>query len=291
MESLDFVKTELQKFNLTDAVLFEMRGRAMSILVKDEKDTENYQKAREMRLVVKGKRIEVEKKRKELKEDALAYGRAVDGEAKRIAVQLEEFENHLQTQEDVVGKYQERLQREAAVKAEADRIAKEQAVEAERIALAEERAKLEAEKQKIEAEKLQAERERLERAEAERRAIEAEKNRAENEKRRIAEMEAAKVEAAKKAVRETEERLRRESEEKVRKEREALAKKQAEEEKAKRKAANAPDKEKLLGFAKVISSLTAPDMKTIEARDILAKGCVFLDKAARFIEDKCKELD
>ena len=60
-------------------------------------------------MVVKNHRVAVEKKRKDLKADALEWGRKVDAEAKRITVLLEPIEVHLQTEEDKVTKEKERI--------------------------------------------------------------------------------------------------------------------------------------------------------------------------------------
>jgi len=49
--------------------------------------------------VVRGKRIEVEKKRVELKADALAWGKKVQSEANRIFALIEPIENHLMSEE------------------------------------------------------------------------------------------------------------------------------------------------------------------------------------------------
>jgi colicin import membrane protein len=70
---------------------------------------------------VRGYRVSVEKKRKELKRDALVYGRKVDGEAKRITALLEPIESQLKTKKQIVD---DKKAREAAEKAkiEAERI-------------------------------------------------------------------------------------------------------------------------------------------------------------------------
>ena len=78
---------------------------------------------------MKGKRVEVEKKRKELKADALEWGRKVDTEAKRIFGLLEPIETHLQTEENRVAQEKERIRQEKIEKEKA-RVAKiEKAIE------------------------------------------------------------------------------------------------------------------------------------------------------------------
>jgi len=256
----DFIKTELQKFNITDSAIAEMKIQFFPILVKDPFDKENYTKAREARLFVKGRRVEVEKKRKELKEASLRFGRAVDIEAKRITTQLEEIENHLQTQEDIVTKHKEQMEAEAKQKAEQKRIEKEAAIEAEK-------KHLEAERQAIEAEKKHLE--------AERQAIEAEKRKIEYEKQRQIELEQAKQKAARKAILETEQRIKREAEEKQRQiELEQRSRALLEEEKKReeeRQNANRPDKEKLIVFILTLTNLELPQVTSKEGKEIVSQ--------------------
>ena len=242
----DFIKTELQKFNITDSAIAEMKIQFFPILVKDPFDKENYTKAREARLFVKGRRVEVEKKRKELKEASLRFGRAVDIEAKRITTQLEEIENHLQTQEDIVTKHKEQMEAEAKQKAEQKRIEKEAAIEAEKKHL-----------------------------EAERQAIEAEKRKIEYEKQRQIELEQAKQKAARKAILETEQRIKREAEEKQRQiELEQRSRALLEEEKKReeeRQNANRPDKEKLIVFILTLTNLELPQVTSKEGKEIVSQ--------------------
>ena len=286
----DFIQTELQRFNLSDAAILQMRSEYLPILVQDHTDKEHASKAREARLIVKDHRVNVEKMRKFLKEDSLKFGKAVDAEAKRITVQLDEIETHLQTQEDIVYKYQQRLEAEARAKAEQERIEKEKSLEVARQALEVEKQKIEAarqalevEKQKIEAarqalevekRKIEIEKQRqleLEKAkqEAERQAIEAEKRKIEIEKQRQIELENAKQEAAKRAIAETEQRLKREAEEKQRLEREKIEREAREIEEQKRREANAPDKEKLIAFVGTINNIKLPEVKGVEAQKIV----------------------
>ena len=68
---------------------------------------------------VRGLRIQVENKRKELKKDALAWGRKVDGEAKRITAMLLPIEDQLK------GLKEAEDERKAAIRAEKERIEQE----------------------------------------------------------------------------------------------------------------------------------------------------------------------
>src|SRR3989337_4027719 len=114
------IEQELKRFDIAEAVISQWSKDYMMLTVSGLDDKDGYKAVKEARLTVKGKRVEIEKKRKELKEDSLRFGRAIDTEAKRITALLEPIETHLQTQEDVIDKEKERI------KQEAERIAKEQ---------------------------------------------------------------------------------------------------------------------------------------------------------------------
>ena len=53
------------------------KQNAMSILVTDESQTDLMEHAKKMRLTLRDIRIEADKKRKDMKEDSLNYGKAV----------------------------------------------------------------------------------------------------------------------------------------------------------------------------------------------------------------------
>lgn len=127
------------------------REKALAIKVTSLADKEAMQQAREMRLTLKNIRVEAEKKRKALKEYALVMGRAIDGV------------NNLLLAAKI----------EAAKKADAERIAREQAEAAERERLRIENERLRAEAAEREA-KAKAEREAREKLERELAAKKAE---------------------------------------------------------------------------------------------------------------------
>jgi DNA repair exonuclease SbcCD ATPase subunit len=114
-------------------------------------------------------RVEIETRRKELKADAIAYGRKVDGEAKRITQALLDVETPLKLLKEVVDNEKARIKRAAEKKRLAEEREKLEAERAEEKAqekllreieearLAEERKKLEEERAKFEAERQTAE--------------------------------------------------------------------------------------------------------------------------------------
>lgn len=257
----DFIKTELAKFNVSDAAIAEMAANFLSIKVADHNDRFHAEVAHNRRMEVRALRVAVEKTRKELKADALKFTQAIDGEARRITALLTPIEDHLQAQEDIVAKHKARMEAEAKAKAEAERLAEESARQAERDAIEAERAKLE----------------------AERRAIEEEKARIENEKRRQVELEAARQQAAERAAFETEQRLKREVEQKARAE-------QEERERAARVAAARPDREKLVAFAEELSNLRLPDVESDAAKEINREIVRRIDSLANSISAQANSL-
>lgn len=260
----------------------EWKSKAEALVVNSPDEKEKMKEARKARLILKDIRVNVEKRRKELKEDSLRKGKTIDAVANIIKGIIEPIEDHLDRQEKFVELQEQQrkqelrerrsaelialnvditiyanlgempeegyqkllessrntfnLTKEAAVKAEAERVAKEKAdaEERERIRLENERLKKEAEAKEAEARK---EREAKEKAERELR-----------EKR------------------EEEARLAREHQE------------------AEAKAKRAPDKEKLLVLAEAISDVKMPEVDSPEARAIIARTVQSLASAATYLK-------
>lgn len=110
------MEQQVVEYNITNAAIAKMEDLYMALTVSGLEDEEGFNAVHDGRMVVKGKRIEVEKKRKEYKADSLAWGRKVDAEAKRIFGLLKPIEDHLQGQEDVITKEKERIKAEEEAK-------------------------------------------------------------------------------------------------------------------------------------------------------------------------------
>lgn len=91
----DTIKNEIRKFNLADSAIAELKKQYGALKIQDANDTKGYKAVTEALAVVRTKRTSVEKKRKELKADYLQTGRAIDAEAARLTVLLEEIETPL----------------------------------------------------------------------------------------------------------------------------------------------------------------------------------------------------
>jgi hypothetical protein len=95
----DYIKEKFQDF--TQAIE-EWSEKANAIVVTEETQKELMAEAREGRLLLKSKRIEVEKVRKSLKEQSLNEGRLIDSVAKYLTGLIEPAEKHLELQEKFI---------------------------------------------------------------------------------------------------------------------------------------------------------------------------------------------
>ena len=258
----------LTKFTPTDTAIAAMRDEYMPLTIRDVNDLVGFKIVHSARMVVKNHRVQVEKVRKQLKADALEFGRRVDGEAKRINALLEPIESHLSKEEDAYEAEKERIRNAERLRLEAEQKAKEEA-EAARI-----KAEQEAENARLKVE--------ADRLAEQQRQINEERQEIEAEKKRLADIEAARLreietqrrerEAAERAKIETEQRIAREA---------AAAKAKAENEEAARLRAEAlrPDKEKILAVAEALNAINIPEVSGAaftaarQVRDIIAEAC------------------
>ena len=95
----DYIKEKFQEFTQS---IEEWSEKANAIVVSDETQKGLMSEAREGRLLLKSKRIEVEKVRKSLKEQSLNEGRLIDSVAKYLTGLIEPAEKHLELQEKFV---------------------------------------------------------------------------------------------------------------------------------------------------------------------------------------------
>ena len=89
----------LIEYPVTDSAIAELSRQYAPLEITDGK---TYKAVTVAIGEVRGYRVSVEKKRKELKKDALEYGRKVDGEAKRITALLEPIESGLKAKKQAV---------------------------------------------------------------------------------------------------------------------------------------------------------------------------------------------
>lgn len=320
-------KSIQESFNGFFEIASEWEQKAKAIIVTDESQKDLMKQAREGRLFLKSKRVDVENKRKALKEQSLREGQTIDSIARILKNLIEPIEEHLEQQE----KYAEikEAARKEALQAERidilkplnapyslydlknmaesdfndlvnglkaaiqSRIDAEKKAEQERI----EREKAEAEEReriRIENERLRAEAAEREKAmAAERARLEAERKAAEELARKEREESERKLmaEAAEREKLEAEIRAKAESEAKAK--RDAEIKAQEEERQqilAERRAKRAPDKNKLNELAAKIATIHFPDVKSEEAENILKNVKILLDKVVAYIYQNMEKL-
>lgn len=290
-----------------------------SIVVTEEDQFDVMAEARSKRLMLKNIRVDVEKKRKELKEDSLRTGRAIDSIAKFVKEAIEPAEKYLEEQE----KFAEIRQAERAAKLKAERVERLMqytndlsmynldGMNSERFDSllathkSQHEAKLAAEKAAAEAaeKERQAEIKRQKDLEAENTLLKAEAEERETQlaiERKEAADKQAKIDAeiqrkfdeANAAT--VAEREKREEIEQAQREKDAdQAKAKAEAEQAERNALLAPDKDKLLTFSnalEVIRKEKLPAVKTKQAQDVVNLIDEMLVKMQDIIVKKSKEL-
>ena len=90
----------------------QWRERAERLVVTDASQTDLMKQAREARLALKALRVEANKVRKDLKEDSIRKGRAIQGVYNVIEYLVKPLEDHLQEQENFIA-IQEAKRREA----------------------------------------------------------------------------------------------------------------------------------------------------------------------------------
>ncbi len=105
--AINYAVDELSK---SDAVIAQIQSEYMQIVVDGPHDNAGFATADAALKRMVRLRNDVDKQRKELKKDSVRYGKAVDGEAKRIQALIEPIELHLKTQSDIVRLEQKRLE-------------------------------------------------------------------------------------------------------------------------------------------------------------------------------------
>lgn len=89
----------VSNFDQYEQLIAKWQEKADSIVVQNEDDTESMDKARDLRLQIRKVRIEVEKRRKDLGEEAHKYKKAVDTIGRTIREPLEKLEASLMEKE------------------------------------------------------------------------------------------------------------------------------------------------------------------------------------------------
>jgi len=113
------VDSSLATINKFEAEIVRLETNYSGLNIKDVNDKLGYKKVVEARKDAKSVRVSIDKKRKELVEDALTYQRKVNGEAKELTERVSVIEDALEAMEK---DHEAKL---AEIKAEAERVRKE----------------------------------------------------------------------------------------------------------------------------------------------------------------------
>ena len=98
----ELVSTELTKFDELVPKIEELKSQFLPLKIESLHDEEGYKEVAKALKYMVSKRTAIEEKRKELKADSLAYGRAVDARAKEITNMLQPIEYHLKSQKEEI---------------------------------------------------------------------------------------------------------------------------------------------------------------------------------------------
>lgn len=255
----------------------KLKATAETLVVTSTTQVAEMKLARETRLTLKSLRVDIDKRRKSLGEEALRRKQGIDESARQLREIIEPLEARLLEQETFA-------ERQAAQELQAKIAAREEqlrpfwihpyAMPDQRTLTDEQFGGVLARAKSDHAEKIETERKEAQ-AKADKEKAdreEQERIRLENARLRAESLEREQAIVKERQAREAAERKVREQDElAARKKRDAeIAKARAEreEEKAKRKAAAAPDKEKLAAFIGELQTLPIPELSTIEGKGL-----------------------
>jgi fused signal recognition particle receptor len=264
----------LEKFQDYFQIAADWETKARALVVTDEKQVAEMKMAREGRLFLQKKRIAIENSRKELKAQSLREGKAIDGIASVLKGLIEPIENYLEMQEKFVEIKRDKEQETIKL----FRISELMAIGIETPIFYDLKKMSEHDYQELLAEQkliIQQRAEAEQRAEQERIAREAEHVRIKTENDRLkaeavkreAELSTERAAVAEKMLIEQHAKEKAETELK-----DKLAAEAAEAERINNErltAERAPDKEKLLEFARKIQALEFPLVTSPEATKVL----------------------
>ena len=93
---------EIIKFNVTDSVIKELKDKYLTLKVEGFEDKKNYELVKEGHIRVKKLKAQIDARKKELKADALEFGRRVEGKYKEVMAPVLAIEEHLIEQRNIV---------------------------------------------------------------------------------------------------------------------------------------------------------------------------------------------
>lgn len=103
----------IKAYDMVEAAVSQYKEQFLPLKINGIEDKEGYAEVSQALRLMVSKRTKIEAKRKELKEDSLKYGRAIDAEAKRLTALLSPIEEHLKQEKQRVDDELDRIAKQA----------------------------------------------------------------------------------------------------------------------------------------------------------------------------------
>lgn len=253
--------------------------KARTLKVTDDTQIEQMVEARKVRLELRDIRVNLDKKRKELKEESLRKGRAIDGMANVLKFLIEPIEEYLEKQEKfveireeerkarILGERTEKLQSIGVDPAFYDLKEMTEETFNQLVTTAEENAKLKKEaEERAEADRIEKEKKEAEEREAQK--IENDRLKAENDAK----------EAELKKEREAKEKLEKEKRDREEKERKDREREEREKKAEAKRLAKMGDTEKVKAIIDTLKAVKLPEVKSEEANALVGELAVTIQQ-------------
>lgn len=106
------ISTEIKKFALSDAFFNKMKAKFSKLTIDGVDDKSGYENVRLALATTRSTKSSIENKRKEIKDDSLRFGRAVDSEAKRLQDKLTPIDQQLRDKKKSIDEEKDEIKEE-----------------------------------------------------------------------------------------------------------------------------------------------------------------------------------
>ncbi len=107
-----FIEQELQKFDVVEAKLIELASNGKGLKIASPEDRTGIEAVKKARIAIKNERVRIEKKGKELRDQATKFNKAVLAKEKEYLAIIVPTEDELQAEEKRIADEQARIDRE-----------------------------------------------------------------------------------------------------------------------------------------------------------------------------------
>jgi len=107
-----FIEQELQKFDVVEAKLIELASNGKGLKIASPEDRTGIEAVKKARIAIKNERVRIEKKGKELRDQATKFNKAVLAKEKEYLAIIVPTEDELMTEEKRIADEQARIDRE-----------------------------------------------------------------------------------------------------------------------------------------------------------------------------------